>query len=62
MGFVDAFGNLANIFGGIAFGFYGVDVDVALILGGKAEFGFLEMDHLAPQQAGDGATLIHGIA
>ena len=60
MGSVDGLGYLANVFASIAFGADGVDVDVGLVFGGKAEFGFLEMEDLRPQEAGDRAIRIHG--
>jgi len=59
-GGVDGLGYLADVFTGIAFGADGVNVDVGLVFGGKAEFGFLEMEDLRLQEAGDGAIPIHG--
>jgi hypothetical protein len=60
VGGVDGLGYLADVFTGIAFGADGVDVDVGLVFGGKAEFSFLEMEDLRLQEAGDGAIPIHG--
>ena len=50
---------LANVFGGFAFGFDGVDVDVSPVTEGEISFGFVQVVDLRFQECVDGAAGVH---